>query len=163
LKLPARLRSFEVIDAVEHRAVGKRHQVLPEIQDALRLGDALQIFAGRVPTDERPAEDVLRAFVGEVVPFRRFESSDRRRVEVIRISGATAATAFGAAAADGVAVVGATGDDWCPQALRARLPMAMIRILMTRELSTVRRIVISTERQWRFKISRSSSRSLTLA
>jgi len=87
LKLPARLRPFEVIDAVEHQAVGKRDQVLPEIQDALRLGDALQIFAGRFLAVERPAENVLRVFVVEVVPLRRFESSDRIRVEVIRISG----------------------------------------------------------------------------
>jgi hypothetical protein len=37
------------------------------------------------------------------------------------------------------------------------MAMIAILILMVREISTVRRIVISTEQQWRFKIIRSSA------
>ena len=86
-------------------------KVLPKVLDALRLGDALEVFTDGVPANKCPTEVVPLVFVIEVVPLGRFKSSDRRRVEVIWISGAATGTALDAAAADGVVVDGATGDD----------------------------------------------------
>ena len=86
LKLPARFWSIKVVDAVEDCAVGKCYKVLPKVLDALRLGDALEVFTDGVPANKCPTEVVLLVFVIEVVPLGRFKSSDRRRVEVIWIS-----------------------------------------------------------------------------
>ena len=73
-------------------------------------GDAFQIFAGSVPTDERRAEDELLRFCGEVAtsedlnpPIGAGQRFDLR---------ATAATASRAAAADGGRGRRRNGDDW---------------------------------------------------
>ncbi len=86
LKLPARFRSLEVVDAVDDRTVGKRHEILSEVLKSLRLGDALEIFGSRSQVDKCPTELVLLVVVAEVVPLRRVKSPDRVRVEVIWIS-----------------------------------------------------------------------------